>query len=131
MNNKIKLIINNFICGINIFILTVFLLFLIFINSSLSVEYFKYMDSVVIHFKDCNYWKINKIPQNLTNSQKWKIVTTIGECKIKEKKYFLEENINNNNEYTLSVVSPNNGLKYDYSNIGQQAKNYLQEFNEK
>ncbi len=131
MINNLKEIIKDLIYSISIFILTIFLLFLIFINSSLSVEYFKYMDSVVIHFKDCHYWKINQIPQNLTNSQKWKIVTTIGECKIKDKKYFLEENINNNNEYTFSVVSPNFSLKYDYRSIGQQAKNYLQEFNEK
>ena len=131
MNNNMKQIMKDLILGMSVFISILFLPLLIFINSILYVEYLDYMDSVVINYSNCNYWKINKIPEQLTDSQKWKLVTTIGECQIKDKKYFLEENINEKGHYKIKELLPSFVLKYNSRIIGEQAKNYLKEFNKK
>lgn len=129
MTNNMKEIIKDFIYGTTMFILTLFLPILIFINSILCFEYFKHAESVMIHYKDCDYWKNNSIPENLTVGKKWKLITTIGECNITDKKYFLEQNINDINEYNINGLFPVFDLKHKSYTVGEQAQNYLQDFN--
>lgn len=107
-------------------ILSLFTLMLVFINSLLYIEYIDKIENIRINYMNCKYWENKEIPNNLNESKKWKLITTIGECKIIQKKSFLEENINNSNTFDKNL---------NYSQIssrarviGTQANFYLNEF---
>lgn len=114
---------------IGIIILICLLLLIMLSNSYFYPHYVDSMQNIKIRFMDCEYWEKNQIPENLNTSQKWKIITTIGECKIIEKKFFLLQNINDKNIFyhNLNYIH----LKHRARFIGDQAKSYLEELTEK
>lgn len=129
MSNNVKQMIKDLMYIIGMFLLICLLLLVILLNSYGYPHYVASVESIKIKFMDCEYWKNNQIPNNLTNSQKWKIITTIGECNIIEKKFFLEKNINDENIFHQNLLYMD--IKHKERIIGVQSQLYLRKLNGK
>lgn len=98
----------------------IFIIFLMFINSILYFDYLNKLDDNKINYLNCEYWNKAIIPDNLIDSHKWKVITTIGECKIYSKKYYLEKYSKYNKEFGPNLKYFN--IKHRAKYIGEQAK---------
>lgn len=129
MNNNVKQIIKDLIYIVGIFLLICLLLLVILLNSYFYPPYVQKINEIKMNFLDCDYWKNSSIPEKLNFSQKWIIITTIGECKIMQKKYFLEQNINDKNSINFNLFYID--IRHKERLVGEQAKSYLDDLNEK
>lgn len=129
MNNSVKKIIKQIIYIIGMSILLLLLLFIIVINSYFYPRYLDIVENKKMRFMDCEYWKNNQIPNNLKGSQNWKMVTTIGECYLINKKYFLEQNIKNKTafRYYYEYKALNYNLRHSEELIEDQVSYYIRE----
>lgn len=125
MTNNIKEISKELIYMIGMFILVCLLLLTILSNFYFYPYYVDNIEKSKIKFLDCDYWEKNPIPEKINVSEKWKIITTVGECEIIEKKYFLEQNKNDDNIFILNLSYMD--LRYNARSLGNQAQNYLKD----
>ena len=101
----------------------------IIINSYFYPRYLDRVENIKIKFMDCEYWKNNQIPKKLKSSQKWKIITTIGECNIREKEDFLYQSLNDNSVFFYHYEY--RSLKHRRREVEDQASFYLRELMKK